>query len=200
MIRNYITFQETLDLLKVGKGPFAYNTSTNIISQFNSTIDIINQLSTMFDMYSKISNTAYANVSANAPIIGTLMRDYVYPQYYNKAVGYYDDDNRYEEVINTIGSIMPWLEATTEKYAVLIGNLNDAKAHLLDNIKSISKFNDTPQGEGDYSDDGHNTTVTINETQGASLMARLKEIENNLTELYRQWSYEFGQTFVIWSA
>lgn len=201
MIRTYITFQETVDLFKVNKGPFGYSTGSDIISKFNGTITNINQSISTFDQYSTIPNTSYVNVRNNIVIVNKLIQEYVYPQYYNKAVGYYDtDDDKNDEIINAIGSIMPWLEATTERYSTLIANLNDAKEHLMDRIKTISRYNDTPQGEYDYSDENHTTTITVSEAEGTTLMARLNEIENNLKELYRQWSFEFGQVFVIWSA
>lgn len=85
---------------------------------------------------------------------------------------------------------------------MLIQNLNNNKAKLLDDVKSssIARFNDTPQNSGDFSDDNHtsNITTTTNSSNVGTMMQRLNEIEDNIKQLYIDWSNEFRK-FIIWS-
>lgn len=92
--------------------------------------------------------------------------------------------------------------ASDTKYSLLINNLENNKTKLLNQIKSssVNRFNDVPQNQGEYEDNAHNTNVTTVEsnTDGATLLARLNEIEDNMKRLYEDWSNEFRQ-FIIWS-
>lgn len=105
-------------------------------------------------------------------------------------------------VDNVAGQIVTWMKTSDDKFSVLIKNQEDNKANLLQQIKStnISRFNDTPQNQGSYDDDAHNTTTTKAEsaTDGGTLLSRLNEIEDNLKRLYEDWSKEFRK-FIIWS-
>lgn len=89
-----------------------------------------------------------------------------------------------------------------DKYGLLIQNLELNKKKLLDDVKSssIARFNDTPQNSGDFSDDNHtsNITKTENTTNAGTMMQRLNEIEDNIKQLYIDWSDEFRK-FIIWS-
>ena len=97
---------------------------------------------------------------------------------------------------------MSWLQSSSEKYSLLIQNLTANKNKLLDDVKSasISRFNDTPQNSGDFSDDNHTSTITKTENSSnvGTMMARLNEIEDNIKQLYMDWSDEFRK-FIIWS-
>ena len=97
---------------------------------------------------------------------------------------------------------MAWWQSSTEKYSLLIQNLTANKTKLLDDVKSVStsRFNDTPQNSGDFSDDQHTSTVTKTENSSnvGTMMARLNEIEDNIKQLYIDWSNEFRK-FIIWS-
>ena len=90
-----------------------------------------------------------------------------------------------------------------DKYVMLIQNLENNKSKLLDDVKSasISRFNDTPQNSGDFSDDPHTSTITTTENSSnvGTMMQRLNEIEDKIKQLYLDWSDEFRK-FIIWSA
>ena len=83
---------------------------------------------------------------------------------------------------------MSWWQASSEKYSLLIQNLNNNKQKLLDDVKSssIARFNDTPQNSGDFSDDQHTSNITKTESSSnvGTMMARLNEIEDNIKQLY----------------
>ena len=85
---------------------------------------------------------------------------------------------------------------------MLIQNLNNNKQKLLDDVKSssVARFNDTPQNSGDFSDDQHtsNITTTTSSSNVGTMMQRLNEIEDNIKQLYIDWSDEFRK-FIIWS-
>ena len=133
-------------------------------------------------------------------------KDYIWPRFYNEVVVYTDSDETEDFTekfaITKVGQIFAWWLSSVEKYSMLIQNLNANKAKLLDDVKSssISRFNDTPQNSGDFSDDNHTSTVTKTENSSnvGTMMARLNEIEDNIKQLYMDWSDEFRK-FIIWS-
>ena len=136
----------------------------------------------------------------------TCFRNYIWPRFYQEAIIYADlDENEdfVEKFCRTkAGNIMSWWQSSSEKYSLLIQNLTANKTKLLDDVKSasISRFNDTPQNSGDFSDDQHASTVTKTENSSnvGTMMARLNEIEDNIKQLYMDWSDEFRK-FIIWS-
>ena len=133
-------------------------------------------------------------------------REYIWPRFYQEVVIYTDSDESedfLEKFARTkVGQIMAWWTSSSEKYVLLIKNLTANKNKLLDDVKSasISRFNDTPQNSGDFSDDQHTSTVTKTENSSnvGTMMARLNEIEDNIKQLYIDWSNEFRK-FIIWS-
>ena len=133
-------------------------------------------------------------------------REYIWPRFYQEAIIYVDSDEDEDFVKKfartKVGQIMAWWNASSEKYVLLIKNLTNNKKKLLDDVKSTStsRFNDTPQNSGDFSDDQHTSTVTKTENSSnvGTMMARLNEIEDNIKQLYLDWSNEFRK-FIIWS-
>lgn len=136
----------------------------------------------------------------------TCFNNYIWPRFYQEFVVYTDSDETEDFVKKfartKVGQIMSWWNASTEKYSLLIQNLTANKNKLLDDVKSasISRFNDTPQNSGDFSDDNHTSTVTKTENSSnvGTMMQRLNEIEDNIKQLYIDWSNEFRK-FIIWS-
>ena len=133
-------------------------------------------------------------------------KEYIWPRFYNEAIIYTDTDE-IEDFVEKFcetkaGQIMSWWQSSSEKYSLLIQNLEANKSKLLDDVKSvsISRFNDTPQNSGDFSDDQHTSTATKTENSSnvGTMMARLNEIEDNIKQLYIDWSNEFRK-FIIWS-
>lgn len=138
---------------------------------------------------------------------------YIYPAFYNQYVCSYDKVYRYLETSDEdqsaatvfadyLGPIISWMQSSTQKFSLIIANQEANKNNLLSQIKasSTTKFNDTPQNKGEFSDDNHTSTITSVESgvDGGTLMSRLNEIENNLKRLYKDWASEFRQ-FIIWS-
>ena len=137
-------------------------------------------------------------------------RDYIWPKFYDKAICFTDEPYKetdgkqpiYEAFANACGPIISWLIGSSEKYGLLIKNQEENKDKLLGQIKSQStqRFNDTPQNQGEFEDETHNTNVTKNEstTDVGTLLSRFNEIEDNLKRLYEDWSNEFRK-FIFWS-
>ena len=132
--------------------------------------------------------------------------DYIWPRFYQEVVVYVDSDEDEDFVkkfaSTKVGQIMSWWQSSSEKYVLLIKNLTANKNKLLDDVKSssVARFNDTPQNSGDFSDDQHtsNTTTTTSSSNVGTMMQRLNEIEDNIKQLYIDWSDEFRK-FIIWS-
>ena len=133
-------------------------------------------------------------------------KDYIWPRFYQEAIIYVDSDESesfVEKLCRTkAGQIMSWWQSATEKYSMLIQNFENNKQKLLDDVKysSIARFNDTPQNSGDFSDDNHTSNITKTESSSnvGTMMQRLNEIEDNIKQLYIDWSNEFRK-FIIWS-
>ena len=136
----------------------------------------------------------------------TCFRLYIWPRFYQEAIIYTDLDKNedfLEKFCRTkVGQIFAWWQSSSEKYSLLIQNLSNNKAKLLDDVKSssIARFNDTPQNSGDFSDDNHTSNITKTESSSnvGTMMQRLNEIEDNIKQLYIDWSNEFRK-FIIWS-
>ena len=132
--------------------------------------------------------------------------DYIWPRFYQEVVVYVDSDEDEDFVKKfartKVGQIMSWWQSSSEKYVLLIKNLTANKNKLLDDVKSssVARFNDTPQNSGDFSDDQHtsNITTTTSSSNVGTMMQRLNEIEDNIKQLYIDWSDEFRK-FIIWS-
>ena len=122
----------------------------------------------------------------------TCFQNYIWPRFYQEAIIYvdsYESEDFIEKFARTkAGQIMSWWTSSSEKYSMLIQNLNNNKSKLLDDVKSssIARFNDTPQNSGDFSDDNHTSNITKTESSSnvGTMMQRLNEIEDNIKQLY----------------
>lgn len=122
----------------------------------------------------------------------TCFKEYIWPRFYQEAIIYVDsdeDEDFLEKFCRTkAGQIMAWWTSSSDKYSLLIQNLNNNKAKLLDDVKSssVARFNDTPQNSGDFSDDQHTSTISKTESSSnvGTMMQRLNEIEDNIKQLY----------------
>lgn len=96
------------------------------------------------------------------------------------------------------------LNQTAFRYKSLLSAYDSQKTKLLDKLSSINtglaKFNDTPQGSGDFSDDTHTTNVTKTssetQTEVKTPIERLKEIQDGFSDVLARWSEEFDNLFL----
>ena len=194
--RTYYTLDDirkSLELYKNYNGPFSMlSASSGFISFMNKCL--------LYSNYSEIEGTIEDAQGYEC------FANYIWPRFYQEAIIYTDSDED-EDFVKKFartkaGQIMSWWKSSMEKYTMLIQNLENNKSKLLDDVKSssTSRFNDTPQNSGDFSDDQHTSTVTKTENSSnvGTMMARLNEIEDNIKQLYIDWSNEFRK-FIIWS-
>ena len=199
--RRYFTLDDVkrdIDLLPITEGPFAMEVSVVKMAEFISkVIKKCGWTTPLRDWNDSFSN-----------YIDICWQEHIWPKFYDKAICYTDDDtiadNDSAKVFASfMGPIIAWMSSSDTKFSLLIANQEANKTKLLGQIKSssVSRFNDTPQNQGQFEDNSHNTNVTKTEnaTDGTTLLARLNEIENNLKRLYEDWSNEFRK-FIIWSA
>ncbi len=174
-----------------GEGPYSMN-----IKAFSTFLnDCLNKVN--FTLFSAFTETDESQI---------CFREYIWPRFYQEVIIYTDSDESedfLEKFCRTkVGQILSWLKASSEKYVLLIKNLTANKKKLLDDVKSssIARFNDTPQNSGDFSDDNHTSNITKTESSSnvGTMMQRLNEIEDNIKQLYIDWSDEFRK-FIIWS-
>ena len=200
-MRRYFTLNDVrhdMALYPTEEGPFVMEVKSAKMTDFISDVmQNCGWIAPSADWNSSFSN-----------YIDICWQKHIWPKFYDKAICYTDDDtiadDDSEKVFsNFIGPIISWMTNTDDKFSLLIKNQEDNRANLLKAIKSssVSRFNDTPQNDGAYDDNAHNTNTTKveNETDGATLLARLNEVEDNLKRLYENWSNEFRK-FIIWSA
>ena len=196
MERTYYTLDDirkSLELYKNYNGPFSMlSASSGFISFMNKCL--------LYSNYSEIEGTIEDAQGYECFV------NYIWARFYNEFVIYTDSDESEDFVKKfartRVGQIFAWWKSSMEKYTMLIQNLENNKSKLLDDVKSAStsRFNDTPQNSGDFSDDNHTSTVTKTENSSnvSTMMARLNEIEDNIKQLYIDWSNEFKK-FIIWS-
>ena len=181
MERTYYTLDDIRKALggtyASGEGP--YTMSSKSFSLF------------MNDCLEKAGLVAYPG-TIETPESIDCFRNHIWPRFYQESV-IYVDSNETEEFLEKfartkIGQIMSWWMSSSDKYSLLIQNLNNNKSKLLDDVKSssIARFNDTPQNSGDFSDDNHTSNITKTESSSnvSTMMARLNEIEDNIKQLY----------------
>ena len=194
--RTYYTLEDirkSVGLNEIYKGPMSMlASSTGFIEFMNKCLS--------YSGYSTIVGTTEAAMAYLCFV------NYIWPRFYQEAIIYVDsdaDEDFVKKFARTkVGQIFAWWKSSMDKYVILIQNLEANKTKLLDDVKSssISRFNDTPQNSGDFSDDNHTSTVTKTENSSnvGTMMSRLNEIEDNIKQLYMDWSDEFRK-FIIWS-
>ena len=96
------------------------------------------------------------------------------------------------------------LNQTAFRYKSLLSAYDTEKTKLLDKLETtntgLAKFNDTPQGSGDYSDDTHTSNLTrttsTTSTEVMTPIQRLKEIQDGFSDVLARWSEEFDNLFL----
>lgn len=130
---------------------------------------------------------------------------YVCSRFINEYILIDDTKSDYKEFTAPfLRKVLNILNGSFDRYNAVYEAFETQKSKLLDKIKTTqlgsAKFNDTPQGNGDYSDDTHTTNITLTkgETESDNLtpVMRLKEIEDSLNDILFNWSKEFEKIFV----
>lgn len=175
----------------------------------------------MYSMFrERIHNFPTAAMKPDNDITKQLYR-YFWREACNRYIGYLDIehspwepltklqvwmDGRWDDELAVLAEnwfIDVWniFENTKDYYYTIIGLYEAKKNDLLEAIKNEVRFNDTPQNAptagGGYETDEYTTTVTTSKTDGNTVIARLKEVENNLSSLYTEWVEKFTRTLCL---
>lgn len=128
---------------------------------------------------------------------------YILAKHENEFIGWGDIENptlteaRANETIQTFFRNITYRMAETyPRYAQLLKVYTDEKDNLMADIKSTTRFNDTPQLADSYADDRHATNFTEYNNQYASKIARIDEIDRLYRNLMGEWVDEFTKFFV----
>ena len=88
------------------------------------------------------------------------------------------------------------INQTYDRYALILKTYDDNKADLLNKVESLTRFNDTPQDTGEFSDDEHTTHITSTKNDFDTLMGRIDEIDRKYRNVLADWTREFESLFI----
>lgn len=173
--------------------------------------------------FKQVVKAAFTDLDANwtdevlsTDEVNNLWNNYVVPKLWSNYVAINDADleddsistsdkraillDMSQELMATIAAI---IKATYSRYKAILDAYKAEEGHLMDGLtsKSTSKFNDTPQGSGDYTNDQYTSTITqsSNETDVGTPMQRLEEITKGYKDTYGRWSKDIESAVVFWS-
>ena len=103
-----------------------------------------------------------------------------------------------------IVKMLTLINQTAPRYKKLLTLYQSEESKLLDGLSTqstgIVKFNDTPQGSGDFSNDSYTTNITKTNssttTDVKTPMEKLKEIQDSYSDLLARWSEEISTLFL----
>ena len=101
----------------------------------------------------------------------------------------------YEKAREFITKLCSIIHQTCDRYLLLLDTYDEQRDNLLNKVEAITRFNDTPQNSGEFSDDEHTTHITTSKNDYDTLMARIDEIDRNYRNLLKDWSNEFECLF-----
>ena len=129
----------------------------------------------------------------------------IYDNYYYKWVGRISGNPDAGELEKArkiiIHKILNRYNLTQERYTTLLNSYKNSKNNLIGRLKSesINRYNDTPQGGGDWSpeSDDHLTNVTKVNTESdfEPVMAKLARIQRDYENVMKNWVKEFEKLF-----
>ena len=138
------------------------------------------------------------------PVACSEFLGYIAVYTWNNYYCYYDDvEDMQAELSQTLLRITAYLMKTEKRYGKIIELYKENEAKLMDKLSVVSstKFNDTPQDGGNFTDDDHvtNATETKTESDPNTIIGRLNEVKNKYRDLYTEWLNDFIRTFIIYS-
>ena len=108
------------------------------------------------------------------------------------------------DYIMAVSKLVNRLNITAPRYIPILESFkkysSDPTAKISTTTTSIGRFNDTPQDEGDFSNDEHTSSITQGEqtveSDMTSIMDRLAATYKNFHAIIRDWSDEFNMLFL----
>ena len=201
--RVYFTYQEILDFLDYDGHPQFPNDKNMNQAWFTEMLD---DGPFEFAVYtlSEFFQDSLINDIVNA-LMGIVYNRHAYDFIAYKDVDFDGDEEIDEEIlIKSFTPLINVLNNTLPRYCPLLQQNEIYSTNPVAPIGSVStgrtRFNDTPQDEGEYNDEEHasNVSKSISETQvdSGSIMSRLEELFKNFKPIMLDWSNEFNSLFL----
>ena len=185
--------------------PYAPNTSIVLTTWFKNLLSSKN-LKVRIVGVDTTNATFLTTINSVIEDVMTIVYDRHYDDYiYEKTFNWNDNvvlnSNDIDKVISKLLNV---LNMTLPRYIPILMANKNASTDVLKPMKSEStsktRFNDTPQNGGDFSDDNHSTNVSDNTSEttadSGSLVQRLDEAFKNYRSIILEWSNEFNQLFL----
>lgn len=200
-IDKWYTFQEILDLSNYA--PEYPHSVDNLANWFTDMIEDL-------DLGINIHGLDETFTSVIIKEIVDALMEVVYNRhdqdYFYHVVTDYPNEHQLSQsdLVKSMNKLINVIELTAPRYIPLF---KQNEKHSKDPIARIgskntgrTRFNDTPQGQGDFNDSDHSTNVSysINESEvdSGSIMSRLEELFKNFRSIILEWSNEFNQLFI----
>lgn len=108
-----------------------------------------------------------------------------------------------DDVKNIVRQIIVDFNNSAPRFLPLLKSFNDNSSDPIGKVSSTTtgstRFNDTPQDSGDFSDDAHTTNITqssaTTEADSGSIMERLDALYRNWRSILVDWTQEFTGIF-----
>lgn len=130
-----------------------------------------------------------------------------YVDFFSQFTGETDFAERRANMLETFTArFVHWWNKASDKYGTVATYYFNDKERLMDQISNkttnISRFNDTPQGSGDFKDDPFTSNITQGESEtksdGASPIERLSAISTGYKSVLAEWCQSFIDEFAIY--
>lgn len=184
-----------------------HTTGYSLMVSFNDT--------TSEGTWTFLNTIVLATIGTDDKLTRTLWCKYLYPEIYNKPITYLDvlhspyeqpqkplSGDQFNNLKNEfITDFAKWMNETYDVYKKKFDALAEYPNLVGDVVsEQFSRYNDTPQANlTGFDDDGHatNTNKIINRTQVGTQVQRLDELNKFVKNYYKQWVFDFCDTFVI---
>ena len=201
--RVYFTYQEILDYLDYDGHPQFPNDKSMNQAWFT---DMLEDSPLEFAVYtlSEFFTDSLINAIVNA-LMGVVYNRHAYDFICSKDVGINEDAEIDGEVfIKAFTPLINVINNTLPRYVPLLQQNEIYSTAPIAPIGSKTtgrtRFNDTPQDEGEYNDEEHATNVskstTETEVDSGSIVSRLDELFKNFRSIILEWSNEFNILFL----
>lgn len=201
--RVYFTYQDILDFIDYDGHPQFPNDKNMHQEWFTEMIDDSPFEFAVYTLSQFFSNELITEI-VNA-LMGVVYNRHAYDFIAYKDVDFDGDEEIDQEIIiKAISPLINVLNNTLPRYCPLLQQSEfystDPVAPIGSRTTGRTRFNDTPQDEGEYNDEEHasNVSKSISETEvdSGSIMERLNEMFKNFRSIILEWSNEFNQLFL----
>lgn len=201
MLRTLYSFQEILNLYSAHAPVFPHDKNTDA-NWFTKMI-------AEADMKINFRNSIVTTITDNdiKDIIDAVINN-VYDRHDEDIIYMIDACEEHTLSVSdfpkAIKKLVNVLEMTIPKYIPLFIENKKATGDPIGKISSsttgTTRFNDTPQNDGNFNDDSHATNVSESSSESlvdtGSLVSRLDEMFKNFRSILLEWSNEFNRIFI----